>query len=254
MTISLQKKFALAAMLLTATLASAQVDVQLHYDLGRKTNPDSEANRQNVTATVEQFRPDRLGNIFYFIDLDFYSKGMKGAYIEFSREFNIGKKGLAIHGEYNGGLTTGHNAAWSSQFRHAFLCGPAYNGHSSDFRKTWSVQALFKQFFRGTNGAFAYPGWQVTGVWSLTFAQGDMFTFSGYLDFWRNHKGGNRYNVIIMGEPQLWFNLNALKGIRKTNLSVGTEWEVSNNLIFPTNGSTRTFFWNPTLALKWTMK
>ena len=40
---------------------------------------------------------------------------------------------------------------------------------------------------------------------------------------------------------------------KKTNLSIGTEWELSNNFIFPESG-TKTFYLNPTLGLKWTMK
>ena len=85
------RKLLFTALLLATLDASAQVDVQMHYDLGRKTNPNSEADRQNITATVEQFRPDRLGNIFYFIDFDFYSKGMKGAH-SFQKRPAQGKK------------------------------------------------------------------------------------------------------------------------------------------------------------------
>ncbi|MBQ7180130.1 MAG: DUF5020 family protein, partial [Bacteroidaceae bacterium] len=40
---------------------------------------------------------------------------------------------------------------------------------------------------------------------------------------------------------------------KKTNLSIGTEWEMSNNFIFYEWGD-KSFYFNPTLALKWTMK
>ena len=103
-----KKLLSLATCALMGTVASAQVNVQFHYDLGRQFYPQSQNDRQHFTATLEQFRPDRLGNIFYFIDLDFYAKGMKGAYLEFSREFNVSAKGLAAHIDYNGGVTTGH--------------------------------------------------------------------------------------------------------------------------------------------------
>ena len=178
---------------------------------------------------------------------------MKGAYLEFSREFNIGKSGLAVHGEYNGGCTTGKDAAWGTQFQHALLAGPAYNWHNTDYSLTWSVQALYKHYFKGVNNTKGYPSFQLTGVWGYTFGKERMFTFSGYIDFWRHHKGNDKYDIIMMGEPQLWFNLNGVTK-RKTNLSIGTEVEVSNNFINnedPT--STRTFFANPTLVLKWTM-
>lgn len=249
----MKKTFFSALLLLLATTGMAQENVQAHWDMGRKLYSDEEATRQNVTTTFEQFRPDRLGSIFYFIDLDFYSKGLKGAYIEFSREFNIGKKGFAVHGEYNGGVTTGKNASYASQFQHAFLFGPAYNWHNSDYSFTWGVQALFKQYFHGNHGAIAYPGFQLTGIWGWTFGIDDMFTFSGFIDFWRNHKGGNDYNVTMLTEPQLWFNLNSVTK-KNTNLSIGTEWEMSNNFVFPECITDKSFYWNPTLALKWTMK
>ena len=249
----MRKTFLSVLLAIVSTTAVAQIDIQAHWDFGRQAYPDAEATRQNMTITFEQFRPDRLGNIFYFIDLDMYSKGMKGAYIEFSREFNIGKKGLAIHGEYNGGCTTGKNAAFASQFQHALLLGPAYNWHNSDYSFTWGVQAMFKQYFKGLNHC-AFPGFQLTGIWGWTFGQEDMFTFSGFIDFWRNPKPTTgSYAITMLAEPQLWFNLNSVTK-KKTNLSIGTEWELSNNFIFPERGSTNTFYFNPTLALKWTMK
>ena len=247
----MKKALTVALLTLASTAAMAQVNIQAHYDFGRKAYPDAEATRQNMTVTFEQFRPDRLGNIFYFIDLDFYAKGMKGAYMEFSREFNIGKKGFAVHGEYNGGMTTGKNETYASQFQHALLLGPVYNGHNSDYSFTWSVQALYKQYFKGLNHS-AFPSLQLTGVWGWTFGNEDMFTFSGYIDFWRNPKPTTgSYAVTIQTEPQLWFNLNSVTK-KKTNLSIGTEWELSNNFIFPESG-TKTFYLNPTLGLKWTM-
>ena len=61
------------------------------------------------------------------------------------------------------------------------------------------------------------------------------------------------YALTVCTEPQLWFNLNSVTR-RKTGLSIGTEWELSNNFIFPDRPTDRSFFWNPTLALKWTMQ
>ena len=243
------RKIILAIIALSSMALSAQVNLQLHYDFGRLLYPDSEADRQMVTATIEQFRPDRLGSIFYFIDFDFYSRGVKGAYMEFSREFTVWK-GLAAHMEYNGGLTSGHASEYASQFQHALLVGPAYNFASSDFKRTFSVQALYKQYFKGHYDK-AYPSFQLTAVWGMTFGRRDMFTFSGYVDMWRNHKADGHYNLIVAGEPQFWFNLDGIT-TSKTGLSIGTEVELSDNFIFPTAGS-KTFYCNPTLAVKWTL-
>lgn len=229
----------------------AQVNVQLHYDLGRYVYPSRESDRQKVTATLEQFRPDRMGSIYWFTDFDFYSKGIKGAYLEFSREFNIGHKGFAAHIEYNGGLTSGHAGEYASQFQHALLVGGAWNGHSADFRRTLSLQAMYKQYFKG-HGNKAFASFQLTGVWGLTFDARNMFTFSGFIDLWLNRHTDGKHDLIVISEPQFWFNFDGIRGARKTGLSIGTEWEFSNNFIYPTAG-TGTFFWNPTVALKWTM-
>lgn len=231
--------------------AAAQVNIQMHYDFGRMMNPHSEKDRQQVTATLEQYRPDRLGSTFYFVDFDFYSKGMKGAYVEFAREFNI-RKGLAAHIEYNGGLTSGHSSEYGSQFQHCILAGPAYNMASKDFRRTLSLQAMYKQYFEGQDNK-AYPSFQVTGVWGLTFGRDDMFTFCGFVDIWRDRRASDGHiSLTVCSEPQFWFNLDSLKGVSRTGLSLGTEVEVSNNFIVPAEGH-RTFFCNPTLAVKWTM-
>lgn len=245
------KKFMTLALLTVLSLTANAQNIQLHYDFGRHLYPNEEETRQIATLTFEHYRPDRLGSIFYFIDLDIYAKGLKGAYLEFSREFNIGKKGFAIHGEYNGGCTTSKGATWAAQFQHAFLLGPAFNWHNSDYSFTCGVQAMYKHYLKGVNNAKAYPGFQLTGVWGWTFGKEKMFTFSGFIDFWRNHKGNDEYNVIMLTEPQFWFNLNGVTKA-KTNLSIGTEIEISNNFVI-NEANSKTFFVNPTLALKWTM-
>lgn len=246
------KKFLLSLLLHFVALgATSQVNVQLHYDFGRLMNPHSEKDRQQVTATIEQFRPDRLGSTFWFVDFDFYSKGMKGAYLEFAREFNIWR-GLAGHIEYNGGLTSGHYSEYGSQFQHALLVGPAWNFASKDFRRTLSLQAMYKQYFKGQENK-AYPSFQLTGVWNVNFGKKDMFTFAGFVDLWRDRTSAGKIRLTVCSEPQFWFNLDGVDGISGTGLSFGTEIEISNNFIVPDKGS-RTFFCNPTLGLKWTMK
>ena len=69
------KKILFLALLFLTALSTKAQNIQLHYDLGANLYPTEEATRQAVTVTFEHFRPDRLGNIFYFIDLDFYAKG-----------------------------------------------------------------------------------------------------------------------------------------------------------------------------------
>ena len=140
----MKKIFVFALMAVAALTANAQ-NIQLHYDFGRNIYPDQEPDRQKVTVTLEQFKADPWGSWYYFVDLDLTNKFFRSAYTEISREFKLGKETpFAAHVEYNGGL--GRDDIRS--FQHAALLGAAYNGHNADFSKTWSVQLLYKRFFK----------------------------------------------------------------------------------------------------------
>ena len=234
----------MTAMAAVAVLTASSQDIQVHYDFGRNIYADEESDRQKVTITLEQFKADKWGSWFYFVDIDMSRKFFRSAYTEISREFNIGKQGFAAHVEYNGGL--GRDQIGS--FQHAALLGGAYNGHNADFSKTWSVQALYKQFIKSYDGTHSYPSFQLTGVWGLNFLDNKM-TFSGFIDLWRGEKGANYGEkqghgmLVLLTEPQLWYNFNK-------HLSVGTEIEISNNFIVNYYND-KTFFINPTLAVKW---
>ena len=235
----MKKLFLTMLTLAVGMLASAQ-NIQLHYDFGRNIYTGEEDGRQKVTATLEQFKADKWGSWYYFVDFDFNRKEMKSVYTEISREFNLGKQSpFALHVEYDGGLATGVGS-----YQQAGLLGAAYNGHTADFSKTWSVQVLYKQFFRDANDNHAYASAQLTGVWGLNFFDKKL-TFSGFIDFWRGEKANGHGCLVILSEPQLWYNFNE-------HFSVGTEWEFSNNFVYNTDpDSSKTFFWNPTLAVKW---
>ena len=214
------RKFILSILGLTfATMVSAQ-NIQLHYDFGRNIYTGEEAGRAKVTVTLEQFKADKWGSWYYFVDVDMSSHFVESAYTEISREFNLGKQSpFAAHVEYDGGLSR------TGSFQQAGLIGAAYNGHTADFSKTWSVQALYKQFFKSFFN--------------------NKLRFAGFIDFWRGEKANGHGCLVILSEPQLWYNFTE-------HFSVGTEWEFSNNFVYnadPT--SDKTFFWNPTLAVKW---
>ena len=226
------------AMLALATIAGAQ-NIQLHYDFGRNFYSDQESGRQKMTMTIEQFKADQWGSWFYFVDLDFSRHFVEGAYTEVSRELNIKKDSpFALHVEYDGGLTRTY------AFQQAGFIGAAYNGHSADFSKTWSVQLLYKQYF-SNEYVHSYASAQLTGVWGLNFLNNKL-RFSGFIDFWRGEKADNGHGMVVMlTEPQLWYNVN-------DHFSIGTEVEVSNNFITNTYDG-KTFFVNPTLAVKWNL-
>ena len=229
------KKILFFAVMVIAAISVQAQNVQVHYDLGRNIYPDEEAGRQKVTVTLEQFKADQWGSWFYFVDIDFSRKFTEGAYTEISREFNLGKKGFAAHVEYDGGLNR------FGSFQQAGLLGAAWNGHNEDFSKTYSVQLLYKRVFKSYDYTSAYNSVQLTGVWGLNF--GKKCTFSGFIDFWRGEKADGHGQLVVLTEPQLWYNINK-------HFSLGTEWEVSSNFIYNTYND-KSFFVNPTVAMKW---
>ena len=235
----------LAAALCLSLTAHAQLNVQLHYDLGHDFYGKELSNRPRVTATVENFTPDRWGSTFFFIDADLGDNVVKSAYGEFARELRFWKAPFAAHLEINGGL----NGATGS-FDNSYLVGPAWNWASKDFSRSFSVQLMYKYLsHRHRHGGTSHSV-QLTEVWGLQFARG-LLTFSGYLDLWYDR--GVSGNWVLMGEPQFWVNLWHLPRIADdVRWSVGTEWEISNNLVWPADGINNRFYLIPTLAMKWT--
>lgn len=239
----MKKIFSIALMAVAALSANAQ-NIQLHYDFGRNIYSNEEADRQKVTATLEQFKADDWGSWYYFFDVDLTSKTTRSIYTEISREINLGKNlPLAAHVEYDGGLWHAP-AIGNGSYQQAGLAGIAYNGHNADYSKTWSVQALYKQFLKSYDGTRSYASFQLTGVWGLNFFDNKL-TFSGFIDFWRGEKANNHGCLVILSEPQLWYNVNK-------HFSVGTEVEFSNNFIVNYYND-KTFFVNPTLGVKWNL-
>ena len=91
---------------------------------------------------------------------------------------------------------------------------------------------------------------QLTEVWGLHFAHG-LCTFSGYCDLW--YDKGVKGRVVLSSEPQFWVNLWKLPRISDdAKWSVGTEVEISNNLVWPAEGINDRFYVIPTVAMKWT--
>ena len=223
------KKLILFGVMALMGLTMYAQNIQLHYDFGRSIyseqlggpQDDNQGRRANVTLTLEQFKADNWGEI--------------------SREFNLGKQSpIAAHIEYNGGLNR------FGSYQQAALAGFAYNGHSEDFSKTWSVQLMYKQYFKSYEYTRAYASVQLTGVWGINFAH-NKCRFDGFIDFWRgeNWRPGheNHGMLVVLTEPQFWYNFT-------DHFSVGTEVEISNNFIYNVVDD-KSFFINPTLAVKW---
>ena len=234
--------------IVSAALMGSAQNIQLHYDFGNAFYNDL-SGRPQVTTTVEMFKGDKWGSTYFFTDIDYFKDGAAGAYWEFSREFSFGKnKRWAAHIEYDGGLSSLKNTIVASRFQHALLLGPAWNWASNDFSKTFSVQVMYKQYFNG-QGRKGFAGFQTTLVWGDTFANG-LCTFSGFVDLWYDKDANGK--LILLSEPQFWFNLNTVKGWDKFNLSLGGEVEISNNFVYNKDGKNNRFYAIPTLAAKWT--
>lgn len=221
-------------MLLSSMNVSGQ-NVQLHYDMGRSY----------LTSTVEMFKPDAGGSTFFFIDLN-YDPRVTGAYFEISRELCFWQESkadwLSVHLEYNGGLDTANGS-----YNNSWLGGLTYSGHTDDWSKTWSLSAMYKAIPGTVSllGKKSMHNFQITGVWNMDFFD-HWLSFNGFMDFWKEARPWQGTDYIFITEPQLWVNLNKLKGWDNINLSVGTEVELSANFV------AKGFHAMPTAALKWT--
>lgn len=244
------KKLLTTAVLMAAALSLSAQNIQLHYDFGHSMGQNL-SNRPSMTTTFEMFKADAWGSTFTFTDIDHQRDGVAGAYWEIAREFNVTKnKQWAAHVEYNGGLTSDENTWQATRFQHATLIGGAWNWHSADFSRTFSIQAMYKYYFKNRHhAARPFSSFQLTEVWNITFAN-KLCTFSGFCDTWYDPNVKGKW--ILLSEPQFWFNLNTLKGWDKVKLSVGTEVELSNNFVWNNKGENNHFYAIPTLALKWT--
>ena len=237
------KKTLLSALLFIACLPMfAQLNVQMHYDFGKTIYGDELSNRPLFTATVENFKADKWGTTFFFIDLDFGDNTMKSVYGEIAREFKLGKTPFAAHVEYNGGLSG------FGSYNDAYLAGAAWNWANKDFSKTFSLQLLYKHL--ANQPSSNKHSWQVTTVWGIHFAKG-LCSFSGFADLW--HDNSVTGNLIFCSEPEFWFHLNALESVDDDfKLSVGAELELTKNMVWPTNGLNDNFYAIPAVGVKWT--
>ena len=219
---------------LLATNRSEAQNVQLFYDTGRGC----------ATSTVEMFRPDAGGNTFFFVDFDYAPKAIS-AYWEIARELNFWQDSpldwLSVHLEYNGGLSN------TVSFDNAFLGGLTYSGHSSDFSKTWSLSVLYKAIpgLADDFGGLHEHTFQITGVCVVDFARG-WCTFTSFFDLSRELRPWQEVAYIFVTEPQIWVNLNQIRGWEHIRLSLGAELELSANFLG------KGFFAMPAVGAKWT--
>lgn len=231
------RKIVFALFFFVALSTQAQTNLQVHYDFGK--------GRKYVTSTLEMFKPDKWGNTFFFVDMDFNGGAENHpslAYMEIARCLKFWDAPLSAHFEYNGGLLT--SGTFGFPINNAYLAGVDYGWHDKRFTKFLNFKVLYKNI-AGKNPA----SFQLTGVWNLNFLKNKL-TVSGFADFWREDNTnftdaqGNTIvptdtKFVFISEPQFWYNLSS-------NLAVGTEIEVASNF-----GNVQGLKVCPTLAAKW---
>lgn len=230
------KKIVIAVTFLIGFSSFAQ-NLQVHYDFDREC----------VTTTVEMFKPDKLGNTFFFIDMN-YGESVKGvslAYWEIARVFKTKSMPVGINVEYNGGFgrknigTETIPVTIAYRINDAWLVGPVWSKNAKDFSKGVTLKALYKNI-RGLDDSHSF---QLTAVWYLHFLDKKM-TFKGFADYWKqdsdfNFDGTADAGYIFLAEPQIWYHINK-------SFDLGGEVEFSNNFALTEGFKTR-----PTLAVKW---
>ena len=227
------KKLVLAFFAVSLAFGAFSQNIQTHYDMGK--------DRGYFTTTVEMFKPDKTGNTFFFIDMDYGSNDVKkspsSAYFEIARCFKLGKSPFSWHVEYNGGLGQGRagSASYGYSISNAWLTGVDYSWNAKDFSKGFSLKALYKNIANTVNDK--PNNFQLTAVWYLDFAKGKL-RFDGFADLWKEKTAFGK--MIFLTEPQLWYNCTK-------KFAIGSEVEISNN--FAGNDG---FMVNPTAALKYT--
>ena len=94
----MKKLFLTMALAVMAVLPmAAQLNLQLHYDFGHNIYGKELSNRQYLTATIENFTPDKWGSTYFFVDADLGGNQLKSVYAELSRELKFWNAPVAIH-------------------------------------------------------------------------------------------------------------------------------------------------------------
>lgn len=219
-------------------------NLQLHFDPRSSLYGSDVAPINYLTATFEMYKPDKWGNTFMFVDVDFnFDKRNPGlAYTEIAREFKIGDFPLLPHIEYNGGLGLERGAGAGFSIPSSYMAGAGYPFKlGSFFMNTYLVYKL-NAFDQASHDA------QWTFTWNAAFADGKL-SLGGFFDLWTEDKSftegpeADGKKLILLSEPQIWYNITP-------NFALGSEVELSYNFVNKFVESK--FYAIPTIATKWT--
>jgi hypothetical protein len=235
------KSISIIFFLLISFCSSAQ-DLQLHYDFGK---PENGGTRDFFVSTFEMYYPDSLGYTFMFVDFEYDAKnpenGVSSGYYEISREFLMpwfrnskNLKQLGFHIEYNGGsaIYNVDTVTYGLNLTKSWLTGFEYPVPIGKF--TLNTMFLYKYVPNSLS-----PDFQITITWFQMLLK-NRITLSGFFDFWTVDNKLDKKDLVIYGEPQIWFNIH-----RK--FSIGSEFKISRNF-FPESKKVEVF---PTVGIKY---
>ena len=230
-----KKIFLLLSFLFVSKIVLFSQNIQLYYDFGNDLYKNDLSSKPSVRSTVEFFKMDKWGDTFFFLDMDYKKEGINSAYMEISRNLRFWQAPISLKVLYGGGLTS------NFPFQHSVELGANYHIKSKDYSRILNISALYKYIHKNN---FDHT-FMITADWMVNMKK-ELFTFSGYLDFWREDKGYAKYILAI--QPQFWVNLDKLKCVDDDlNLSIGCELDLGMNSHIGEG-----FYFVPALGAKWT--
>ena len=137
------------ALFLFVGISSQAQNLQVMYDFGN--------GRKNVTSTLEMFKPDKWGDTFFFVDMEFNGgpdKQPSLAYMEIARCLKFWDAPLSLHLEYNGGLLLAGPVGFP--INSAYLAGIDYGWHDASFSKFLNLKVLYKNIVGKNSNSFQY--------------------------------------------------------------------------------------------------
>ncbi|MFV0505672.1 MAG: DUF5020 family protein [Bacteroidales bacterium] len=236
------KKIILSLLLLfTVAAASTAQKLELHYDY---LSP-----RKYFTSTLTDLVVDKLGNTFYFIDLNYNNNeqghSMSLAYLEIQREFAFTKKGvdgLKFHVEYNDGFLISSSANpkvganLGYPLNRVWLLGL---GYPIKIGKNIRLDSYIG--YRASSDSDNKDA-MISTAWFNTLFKNKLI-FTGFVDVWsRNFEIEDKRKIVFLSEPQLWYQITP-------KFAAGCEVELSYN--FTGENGFRAY---PTVGLRYVLK
>ena len=198
-------------------------NLQLHYEASE--------DRVYLVSTLEMFKPDTYGSTFWFVDMEYDAPGVKSvslSYWEIARSFTLPIKNLSATVQYNDGVAN------FGSLGQVWLLGVNY------YLDLGFIALPTDILYRKAQGSDA-PDFQLTTTWFMPLLDGNV-EFSGFIDIWTQDEfGDDGKQVVILGEPQIWYNANK-------HFSIGSELEISNNFVYGSDGLQLL----PTIGMRWT--